>query len=78
MSFQIDTNTVLLAFIASLMTTVAWFTRKWALGIESQLVGIHSDMKEHNDKSDAAHSGLNEKINRTDKKVAKIEGQLED
>ena len=78
MQFTIDTNTVLLAFIASLMTIIGWFTRKWALGIELQLTGIHADMKDHNDRSDRTHDRIFKAIALDAQRISKIEGQLED
>ncbi len=78
MQFTIDTNTVLLAFIASLMTMIAWFTRRWVAGIEIQLTGIHADMKDHNDRSDKTHERVFKAIALDAQRISKIEGQLED
>lgn len=77
MNFTLDLNTVMLGFIATLLSVVGWFVRRWGQSIEGQLASIHADMKVHNEKSDSCHSQIYEKINRTNARVAKIEGKLE-
>ena len=75
-NFSIDANTVMLALIAGLISMVAWFTRKWCFAIEAQIGSIHTDMKEHNDKSDQTHERVFKALALDAKRIAYIEGKL--
>lgn len=72
----IDATAVIATIILILLGIVAYFAREWATGIRAELALIHADMKAHNDKSEATHGTLFEKVNKAVNRVAKIEGQL--
>ena len=74
--FTIDMNTVMLGLITGLIAIIAWFTRKWALGIETQLGSIHADMKDHNDKSDQTHERVFKALGSDGKRISYLEGKL--
>ena len=77
MAVNFDLNTVIMAFIAGLISVVFWFTRKWGMTIETQVNAIHTDLKEHNDRSDKTHSRLYGAIAIEGQRISKIEGKLE-
>ena len=76
-SFSIDLNTIMMALITLLFGGLIYFGKGWMDGVKGELALIHMDMKTHNDKSDAAHGNLHEKINDTKGRVSRIEGQLD-
>ena len=71
LSFTVDATSVIATIILLLLGVVAYFGREWAHSVRTELGSIHTDMKEHNDRSDSTHQNY-------ERRISKIEGKLED